>query len=70
LKNWKTSLFGVISALAGFAIASPELFTKWVWVVPVSKFIMAGGLAGMGFVAKDGSTHSTPAEVQEAGWKE
>ena len=63
-------MFGVISALAMFAISAPELFVKWIWVIPTAKFILAGGLAGMGLVAKDGSTHSTPTEVKEAGWKE
>ena len=70
MKNWKTSVCGIISAVAGFVQASPHLFVKWPWVVAVSNYVMIGGLACMGLVAKDSTTHSTPSQVQEAGWKE
>jgi len=51
--SWKTSLIGLLSAAAGFVAFSPALFSKWPWIVEVAKYIMVGGLAGLGFASKD-----------------
>jgi hypothetical protein len=66
MKNWKTNLFGLVAAIAGFIVFSPGLFSKWPWVGEVAKYFMAGGMAGIGFAAKDSTTHSTGIEVQES----
>ena len=63
MRNWKTSLSGIVAALAGFVLFSPGLFARWPWIGEVSKYIMAGGVAGIGFAAKDSTNHSTEAEV-------
>ena len=51
--SWKTSVIGVLSAAAGFVAFSPALFAKWPWVNEVAKYIMVGGLAGLGLASKD-----------------
>lgn len=56
--GWKTSLAGLISAAAGFVAFSPGLFQKWPWVMEVAKYIMVGGLSGIGLLARD--AHSDP----------
>ena len=66
LRNWKTSLSGLIAAMAGFVLFSPQLFARWPWACDLAKYIMAGGLASIGFAAKDSSTHSTGTEVLDA----
>ena len=66
MKNWKTSACGIATALAGFVLFSPQLFARWPWVSEVAKYIMAGGMAGFGLTAKDSTTHSTVAEVQQS----
>ena len=50
-KNWKTTLSGLITAGAAFVAFEPSLFP--VLVVTVSKFILMGGLVGLGISAKD-----------------
>lgn len=66
MKNWRTSLAGIISAIAGFILFSPQLFTRWPWACDLAKYIMAGGLVSLGLVGKDAATHSTATEVINA----
>jgi hypothetical protein len=66
VKNWRTSVAGLIAAIAGFVLFSPQLFARWPWVCDVAKYIMAGGLASLGLVGKDAATHSTAGEVVTA----
>ena len=66
MKNWKTTLFGLVAAAAGFVLFSPDLFARWPWIVAVAKYVTVGGLAGIGISAKDSTVHSTVAETQEA----
>lgn len=49
--NWKTTVSSLITAVAGFVLFSPEFFSPL--AISVSKYIMAGGLVGMGLAAKD-----------------
>jgi hypothetical protein len=51
VKNWKTTLFGIVSALAGFVLFSPQYFPPW--SIDAAKYIMAGGLLGLGLAGKD-----------------
>ena len=51
MKDWKTTLFGLASALFAFVLFSPEYFPSW--MRDVSSFAVAGGLAGLGITAKD-----------------
>ena len=51
LKNWKTSLIGVIVSVTGYIATFPDGFQKD--IVNVSKYVSVGGLASLGIVAKD-----------------
>ena len=53
LTNWKTSVSGIVTAAAGFVVATPELFTGHPWVVAIAKYLMAGGFMALGFSSKD-----------------
>lgn len=53
VKSWKTTASAVVTAAAGFVLASPELFTKYPWIVAVSKYVGIGGLVSLGVNAKD-----------------
>jgi hypothetical protein len=66
VKNWKTTACGLVAAAAGFVVFSPDLFRHWPWVLALAKYVMVGGLAGVGIVAKDSTTHSTAMETWEA----
>lgn len=64
LQNWRTTIAGLISALAGFVLFSPELFVHW--EVELAKYLMAGGIGALGLLSKDSSTHSTVDQVEKA----
>lgn len=64
LKNWRTTLAGLLAALAGFVLFSPSMFPHW--AIEVSKFVMAGGLGSLGILSKDVNSHSTVEEVEQA----
>ncbi len=64
MTNWKTTFSAILSALAGFVLFSPQLFPPW--ALDVAKYIMLGGLVAFGVSAKDFTTHSTVAQVQES----
>ena len=53
--SWKTTALGLISAAAGFVAFSPNLplLVAHPWIGELSKYIMAGGMAGIGLAAKD-----------------
>jgi hypothetical protein len=64
VKSWRSTLSGAVSsgaalilALSGAGITLPH------WVVVVAAFVMAGGFASLGIVAKDSVVHSTIQEV-------
>ena len=64
--NWKTSVAGVLTAFFAFVMFSPEDFAQWPWVMHLAKFATIGGLASVGLLAKDSTTHSTVQQMQEA----
>jgi len=70
--SWKTTVTGILTAAAGFVTFSPALFTgpKWAWVNELAKYVMIGGLAGMGLASKDnnvtGGTKLTPDAIPDA----
>jgi hypothetical protein len=66
LLSWKTTVCGIIMALAGWVVFSPETFQQWPWIISLAKYIMLGGFAALGVVSKDSSQHSTQAEVTQA----
>jgi hypothetical protein len=66
MKNWKTTVVGLVAAVAGFIALHPMYTARWPFVNDLAGYIMAGGLAGMGILAKDSTTHSTAAEVQKS----
>ena len=49
--NWKTTLFAVVAAIAGFVMFKPEYFAPI--IRDVAAYIFAGGLAGLGWQAAD-----------------
>jgi hypothetical protein len=65
-KNWKSTLFGCITAFFGFVLFSPGTFSHYPWVIELSKYAFAGGLASLGIVTKDYNVHSTSSEVKAA----
>lgn len=64
LKNWKTSLGGILAALppvitaAGFALTPTE--THWL------NLCQGLGVLLLGLAAKDATTHSTAAEINQS----
>ncbi len=66
MKNWKTSLSGLITGIAGIVVQQPQLFVKWPIVHTIAIWVMGGGLIAFGFATKDATTHSTVGEVQAA----
>ncbi len=66
MKNWKTSVSGIVTVAAGFVLFSPETFAHYPVVVQLAKYIGAGGLLALGFSGKDATTHSTVTEVAAA----
>ena len=66
LPSWRTTVFGFITALAGWVAFSPEIFAHWPWVISLAKYIMLGGFAATGLASKDSNQHSTQAEVTQA----
>jgi hypothetical protein len=64
MKNAKTTICAIVAAAAGFVMFSPDLFAHYPVVLAVAKYIMVGGLAGLGLAAKDSTSHSTVAEVE------
>ena len=51
MKNWKTTVFSIITAFFGFVLFDPQWFPPI--IVSVAKFGAAGGLLGLGLSAKD-----------------
>ena len=68
MKNWKTTTTGLVTAFFGFVLFSPQYFPPW--VIDVAKYAVVGGLAGIGLLAKDYSSHSTVAQVETETVKE
>lgn len=66
MKSWKTTVFGLIAAVAGYVATNPTAFAKWPWVGTVAGIIMAAGIGSMGLASKDSDVHSTSAEVSTA----
>ena len=60
-KNWKTSAFGLVGALAVFINASPQTFGgDGAIAVQVSRVLLATGILGVGISAQDGQKPPTP----------
>lgn len=61
MRNWKTTLTSVVSAIGSFVIFAEQ--TKMIdfpdWAMAVALFMAAGGLVAFGIVAKDYSTSGT-----------
>lgn len=51
--NWKSTVVGLVTAIAAFVEFDPSLFGGKQWIISLSKFIMIGGFAALGLVAKD-----------------
>jgi hypothetical protein len=68
MTNWKTTSAGLVSAFFGFVAFAPEHFSSW--LVHLAKYVMAGGLATLGFMSRDFNSHSTVEQTQRATEKE
>ena len=66
MKNWRTTTAGLATAFFGFVLFSPQTFAWAPWLVDIAKYAVAGGLASMGLLGKDYTSHSTVGEVQTA----
>lgn len=51
--SWKTTVIGLVTALFAWVAFDPDTFSFAPWLVSLAKYVMIGGLAGLGFVAKD-----------------
>jgi hypothetical protein len=51
MNNWKTTAFGVATAVLGFIAFSPQYFPPV--LVDLAKYAAIGGLAGLGLAAGD-----------------
>lgn len=51
--SWKTTVIGLVTALAAFVDFDPSLFKGVPWVTSLAKFVMIGGFAAFGIYAKD-----------------
>jgi len=60
MRNWKTTVIGLVTALFGFVLFAPEHFKAWPWLIDFAKFATAGGLAAMGLFAKDHDVTGKP----------
>jgi len=49
--SWKTTVLGILTAFFAFVVFDPQYFP--LWLLSLAKFAAAGGLAGLGLVAKD-----------------
>ena len=63
--SWKTSALGIISAIAGFIVSNPGDVAQWPWMSHVAGFVLAGGLAAFGLVARDNDKHTPPETPQQ-----
>jgi len=59
--TWKHSWTIVATCLFGFVVFSPETFVKLPWLVSLSKFALAGGLATLGIAAHNQAVANTQA---------
>jgi hypothetical protein len=60
-KNWKTSAFGLVGALAVFINASPQTFGgDGAIAVQLSRVLLATGVLGVGLAAQDGKNPPAP----------
>lgn len=50
MRDWKTTICGLIAALCGFILFEPGFFPEI--VVAAAKYIGLGGLAGLGITAQ------------------
>lgn len=64
--SWKTTLAGLLTAVFGFVLFSPDLFARWPWLIALARYATAGGFAAIGILAKDSTVHSTAAQMQDA----
>ena len=54
VKNWKTTVAGLVLCCSGFVAFSPKTFGgEQAPLVQVCKYITSGGLAALGITAKD-----------------
>lgn len=53
MKSWKSTVIGILSAAFAFILFTPETFLAFPWLISLAKFVLVGGLAGLGIVAKD-----------------
>jgi ABC-type uncharacterized transport system substrate-binding protein len=53
MTSWKTTVAGIVSAVAAIVAGNPGNFVKWPWLVTAAQFVVAGGLAAIGIAAKD-----------------
>ncbi len=64
MKNWKTTISALVAAVAGFVAMHPMYTAHYPIINDIAGYIMVGGLAGIGFAAKDSTTHSTIEQIQ------
>lgn len=51
MKDWKTTIYGVISAFFGFVLFAPQHFASVPALADIAAYVFAGGLLGLGISA-------------------
>ena len=72
MKNWKTTVSGVVSAAAGLVVYlhSGGYVVEPGWLLGAANFVMIGGIASLGLAAKDGNvTGGTVPQTTEAAYR-
>jgi hypothetical protein len=62
--DWKHSATLIATCVFGFVVFSPETFSRVPWLIALSKFAMAGGLAALGIAAHSQSIANAAAIKQ------
>lgn len=53
IKNHKTTFTSIITAFFLFIVFDPQDFTKFPILIPLAKYVAAGGLVSFGISARD-----------------
>ena len=51
MRDWKTTVAGIVSGFFGFVLFAPQHFTAWPVLGDIAAYFLAGGLAALGITA-------------------
>jgi hypothetical protein len=62
IKDWKTTIPALVSAISGFILFAPEYFDRWPILYDIAKYTFSGGLAAFGINAVSGNLDNNKKE--------